>query len=207
MNSDIAMRLARDWAKAWSDLGLEPPPGVFEQILQAHGESHRHYHSIEHLIECLAHFEGARHLARQPGEVAIALWFHDAVYDVKGTSNEQRSADWATAVLEKARAPEPTCKRIEQLILATRHDALPKDADQQLLVDIDLAILGAPVQRFAEYDKQIRAEYNWVPGLLYGMKRKAVLKSFLARPSIYSTQHFRDRLEAQARANLTTAVT
>jgi predicted metal-dependent HD superfamily phosphohydrolase len=38
------------------------------------------------------------------------------------------------------------------------------------------------------------------------MKRKAVLKSFLARPHIYSTAHFRQRHETQARANLALAI-
>ena len=36
-------------------------------------------------------------------------------------------------------------------------------ADEQLLVDIDLAILGADTARFAEYQTQIRREYAHVP--------------------------------------------
>jgi hypothetical protein len=36
--------------------------------------------------------------------------------------------------------------------MATCHTAKPADADQQLLVDIDLAILGAEPARFAEYE-------------------------------------------------------
>lgn len=88
------------------------------------------------------------------------------------------------------------------LIMTTRHDATPSDADEQLLVDIDLAILGATPERFAEYDAQVRAEYAWVPGFVYRMKRRSVLKAFLARPRLYGTDHFRARYEAQARRNL-----
>ena len=46
--------------------------------------------------------------------------------------------------------------------MATRHAALPAGGDEQLLVDIDLAILGASAARFAEYERQIRAEYAFV---------------------------------------------
>ena len=194
--------LGRQWARVWSDLNLVPPAGLFEQLVAAYEEPQRHYHSGQHLRECLAHFEEVHDLAHHPGEVAIALWFHDAIYDVRGKANEQRSADWAVAALASAKAPLASCERVRQLIMVTRHDAVPHDADQQLLVDIDLAILGASPQRFAEYEQQVRAEYSWVPGLLYNMKRKAVLKAFLRRKHIYSTPHFRQRYEAQARSNL-----
>lgn len=142
------------------------------------------------------------HLAERPGEVAISLWFHDAIYEVKGKLNEQQSADWAVQVLQASSASDGAQQRIERLIMATKHDASPQQSDEKLLVDIDLSILGATPERFAEYDRQIRAEYGWVPGFIYKMKRKDVLKSFLARPYIYSTSFFRDRYEQQARINL-----
>lgn len=190
------------WTRAWSDLGLQPPSGLLEQLVSAYEEPQRHYHSLQHLSECLTHFEQARHLAQQPGEVAIALWFHDAIYNVRGKDNERQSADWAIRVLVSCQARQVTLDRVERLIMATRHDATPSDADEQLLVDIDLAILGATPERFAEYDAQVRAEYAWVPGFVYRMKRRSVLKAFLARPHLYGTDHFRARYEAQARCNL-----
>lgn len=194
------------WTQAWSDLGSAPPHDLFDALLSAYSEPQRHYHSQQHLAECLGHFQQVRHLAEQPGEVALALWFHDAVYDVRGTANEQQSADWALRVLRAAGAGEGVQQRVERLILATRHDATPTRGDEQLLVDIDLAILGATPERFAEYDRQVRAEYSWVPGLVYAVKRKAVLRSFLARQAIYSTSYFHARYEQQARANLAAVV-
>lgn len=194
--------LPSSWASAWSDLGLQPPPGLFEQLVRAYEEPQRHYHSLQHLRECLMHFDQVRHLAQQPGEVAIALWFHDAIYDVRGKNNECQSADWAIRVLASCQASQATLARVERLIMVTRHDATPGEPDEQLLVDIDLAILGATPERFAEYDAQVRAEYAWVPCFVYRMKRRSVLKSFLARSMIYSTDHFRTRYEAQARINL-----
>ncbi len=201
--------LETSWLRAWTDLPLAPPPGLHEQLITAYQEPQRHYHSLQHLSECLAHFATVRDQARHPGEVALALWFHDAVYDVKGVSNERLSADWAVRVLQAAGADVAMQGRMERLIMATQHGAAAPaldEPDQQLLVDIDLAILGAAPERFAEYDRQVRAEYRWVPGIIYRMKRKAVLQSFLARPRIYGTAHFQQRYEAQARRNLAAAV-
>ncbi|MGH1359879.1 MAG: HD domain-containing protein [Burkholderiaceae bacterium] len=194
------------WALAWSDLNLQPPGQLLAHLLAAYQEPQRHYHSQQHLVECLTHFAEVREQALHPGEVSLALWFHDAIYDVKGKSNEQQSADWAVSALSAAGAGQTTRNRVHQLIMATKHDALVVEPDQQLLVDIDLAILGASAERFAEYDEQVRAEYSWVPGVVYNMKRKAVLKAFLARDFIYSTPHFRQCFEERARSNLAAVV-
>jgi predicted metal-dependent HD superfamily phosphohydrolase len=95
---------------------------------------------------------------------------------------------------------------VQALVMATRHAARPSGLDEELLVDVDLAILGADPERFDEYQVEVRAEYAWVPGPLFRHKRREVLAGFLARPAIYSTPGFRARFEAQARANLDRAI-
>ena len=44
---------------------------------------------------------------------------------------------------------------------------MPATHDAQLLVDIDLAILGASKSRYDQYEKQVRFEYQWVDEVLY----------------------------------------
>ncbi len=192
----------QSWQRAWDHLALQAPAGLFEQLMAAYSEPQRHYHTLQHLAECLHHFESVISLAKAPGEVEIALWFHDAIYDVRGKENERRSADWAVKVLSENGATAQMCERVDALIMATLHDVMPADLDQQLLVDIDLAILGASPQRFEEYDGQVRAEYSWVLGFVYKMKRKMVLKGFLSRPVIFHTDVFRVKYEQLARFNL-----
>ncbi len=174
--------------------------------MSAYRESHRSYHTLQHLGECLALFAEAIDLAANPGTVELALWFHDAVYAPRSGDNERRSAEWAVHELEAAGVSSDVRQRVFDLILATCHNAVPADADAQLLVDIDLAILGAPPHRFAEYDRQVREEYRWVPGFLYRIKRKQVLNAFLARAEIFNTPYFRARFEASARVNLRGAI-
>jgi predicted metal-dependent HD superfamily phosphohydrolase len=141
-----------------------------------------------------------------PGEAALALWYHDAIYDTHASDNEARSAALARAVLAAAGAQEPTIVSVERLILATKHDAVPRDRDAQILVDIDLSILGADEPRYQEYETQIRREYAWVDEGAFRSGRTKVLRSFLDRPFIYSTTEFRSRLEAPARNNLARAL-
>lgn len=193
------------WSRVWDALGAPAPAGLMEQVLARYAEPHRRYHSQQHLHECLAHLGPALHLAEHPGEVEIALWFHDAIYELKAQDNEAQSAQWAALELAAAGLSPEVCERVVALVMATRHAALPPSGDAQLLMDVDLAILGATPQRFAEYEQQIREEYAWVPGWIFRRKRRAVLKQFLEREPLYATAHFRERLEAAARRNLAQA--
>lgn len=176
------------------------------RLREAYAEPQRAYHTTQHLDECLAAFERVRHLARHPREVEAALWFHDAVYDVHRHDNEARSAEWARRELTAAGQASDAIERIVALVLATRHSAAPQTGDEQLLVDIDLAILGAAPQRFAEYERQIRAEYAHVPEALFRAKRAEILAGFAARPQLYGTPALRERFEAAARRNLAQAM-
>ncbi len=199
--------LQHSWARAWQGIGAggdgEP---VRAALVAAYAQPQRKYHSLQHLTECLEWFERVRELPRHAAEVEMALWFHDAVYDVKGSDNEQRSADWAAAELADAGVTPEVIGRVSALILATKHTAVPTEPDQQVLVDIDLAILGAAEPRFAEYGQQIRDEYAFVPEDLFKPRRRALLGAFLDRPRIYSTSHFHELQEERARVNLRRAV-
>ena len=193
----------RSWQRAWQGLGATPPAGLLPALLAAYAEPQRRYHTQQHLAECLVHFEAVQNQAQRPAELELALWFHDAVYDVKAKDNELRSAQSAAQALGEAVLTESSLGgRVHELIMATRHEALPEHDDARLLVDIDLAILGADPERFAEYDTQVRAEYAWVPWPIYGIKRRQVLQGFLQRSAIYATPYFHTRLEQQARTNL-----
>lgn len=191
------------WDRCWRGLGAGGDGhGLMDKLLEAYSEPQRHYHTTQHLGECLALFDQHRHEVSAWAEVEIALWFHDAVYDVRAHDNEARSADWAGLALSLAGVASERVERVQALILATRHQAQPMSPEEALVVDIDLAILGADPARFEEYDAQIRAEYAWVPRLIYRQKRRAILRSFLERDPLYHIGSLRQLLEAQARVNL-----
>jgi len=193
--------LRKHWDGCFETLSLRAPAGVFEALVARYGEPHRAYHTLQHIGECFAQSDHVRDVHR-PGEVWLALWFHDAIYNPRASDNEARSAQWARAVLVESGAPATTIEEVERLILATQHDATPQDHDAQIVVDIDLSILGADADRFQEYEVQVRREYAWVDDDAFRHGRTKVLRSFLERPFIYSTADFRARFEARARSNL-----
>jgi predicted metal-dependent HD superfamily phosphohydrolase len=195
--------LEQSWRRAWSGLHLAGDGmAIHQQLLTAYSEAHRSYHTLQHLAECIAALEPVITTAPHGAEVEFALWFHDAVYDTRRSDNEARSAEWARQTLSAAGASSETTSLVQSLIMATKHDALPRTLDEQILVDVDLSILGASEQRFAEFERQVREEYSFVPGFLFRMKRKSILRTFLEREHLYGTPHFRELLEATARRNL-----
>lgn len=190
------------WSETWSRLGAVAPEALFVELVGRYSEPHRFYHTLQHLRECFSVLEPASHLAGRLAEVQLALWFHDAVYDTRAQDNEEQSARWAEQSLVAAGANSDAAAQVRELVLATKHRAVPQGEDAKLLVDVDLSILGAAEPRFAEYERQVRQEYEWVPKDAFRQRRARVLASFLDRSSIYSTAWFAARLEEQARKNL-----
>lgn len=194
------------WRRLWTELGAATiDGGLLNQLVGAYSQAHRHYHTLQHLRDCLAHCEAAASLAQRPAEVELALWFHDAVYDPQRADNEERSAEWAWRSILAAGCGEDVAQRVQGLVLATRgHEAPAHEPDTQLLLDIDLAILAAAPARYAEYGRQVRAEYAHVADQTFRQGRMRVLSAFMERPRIYATAAFHDALEHRARENLAT---
>jgi len=191
------------WHEMWKELGAaSPDPKLYGELIARYSEPHRKYHTLRHLDECFEKLDEVRALAEHPAEIELALWFHDAIYNVKRRDNEKKSADWARASALAAGTPADACNRVHSLVMATRHKAVPRGTDAEILVDIDLSILGAAPERFDEFERQVREEYAWVPEFVFRRERKAILKKILARPRVFSTARFRDRYEQQARSNI-----
>lgn len=194
------------WQHTCSTCGIRDDGALlYAQLTQTYQAPTRHYHNLQHIRECLTHLESLWH-TQDTDTIALALWFHDAVYDSRARDNEARSAAWAAEALAHCGGSESLITQVCALILATEHHNSPADPLAQTLVDIDLAILGATPSRFAAYEQQIRAEYAWVDEATYHSKRGEVFRHFLQRPQIYSTPVFYERFEAAARQNLHTAL-
>lgn len=167
-----------------------------------YAEAHRAYHNAAH-VEAMLEALASRGVLTPT--LALATWGHDLIYDPRRSDNEERSAQVFGDWLAVQGASTTLVQEVAALILATKHAAPPANREEALLVDADLSILGADADTFAAYDRAIRREYRHVPGLLYRMGRKKVLRSFLDRERIYTTPEFAG-LEARARVNLTAAL-
>jgi predicted metal-dependent HD superfamily phosphohydrolase len=179
---------------------------LLSELIAKYTEPHRCYHTAAHIEYCLRTLSDVWQYAVHLNEVRWAILFHDAIYDPKRNDNEALSADWACKVMAELGRPKDVHDRVHALIMSTAHNTQPRTPDEALLVDIDLAILGADDKTFDEYDFNIRKEYEWVPKDLYRESRIMVLESFTKRDKIYATPHFRRMHEAVSRENIRRAI-
>jgi predicted metal-dependent HD superfamily phosphohydrolase len=199
--------LHKSWERVWRGLGARCEGlHIRDNLISRYSEPHRKYHTLQHLAECIAWFESIQELAQHPGEVEAALWFHDAIYALDRNDNEEQSALLAHETLSEVGVPTESVDRIERLVMVTTHNEPPLSIDEQLVVDIDLAIFGAVEQRFAEYERQIREEYASVPDDIFKRERRNILNAFLNRKVIYYSEYFHSLLEARARSNILRAI-
>lgn len=202
---DTRLEIGR-WHDLMAAFGMPESDTVYHHLIAAYSESHRAYHTLDHIAACFAHLDTVSHHAKHPHEIELALWFHDAVYEPFSTFNEDNSADMAKSFLEENNVQSDIVTRIYDLIILTKDHALPSTIDGQLMLDIDLSILGADEAVYAQFEKDVRKEYKRVPSCIFKKKRKEILQGFLARPRIYQTDYFHLQLEAFARKNLAWAI-
>jgi predicted metal-dependent HD superfamily phosphohydrolase len=178
------------------------PEKVFDDLIARYREPHRRYHDETHLEFGLSQFDLLAGAAPHPDLVEFAFDYHDSVYVIGAVDNEERSAGLAIDALEEARVPGHIRSLVRGFILITKPGQEPSTADQRVMADIDLAILGQEQSVFVEYERQVREEYEDVPEETFWRRRKKILRAFLWRPSVYSTSRFRALYEMQARENL-----
>lgn len=177
---------------------------IFSELMSAYDEDGRHYHNSVHISKMLACAERWKEKANDHDALSFTIWYHDVVYNALKSDNEERSADVAENDLRRIGYPQEKIDKVKEMILRTKKHTewSNDDADTALLLDLDLAILGAERSEYEEYRQQVRKEYGWVPGIMYNRGRRNVLQQFLDAEHIYRLQEFRNTLEEKARENL-----
>ena len=185
--------------------GLAGPDAAWRSLDAGYGEAGRHYHDWRHVAALLAGHDAVRTLPDFVGldadAIDLAIFFHDAVYDPGRQDNEALSAA-LLADSAGAASAKPIKRVAVEMILATAAHGPSTDPATRLLLDLDLAILGAPRPDYETYAAAIRREYAAIPDAAWRLGRAAVLDRFLTRARLYQTDHFRARFEVAARANL-----
>lgn len=193
--------LEKSWFELHQHYHFSEPQKIFNKLIAAYNEKQRAYHTVQHLYECLVLLESIRADLNDAYAVALALWFHDAVYDPQAKDNEMKSAELFEQYLVQDLSAD-NVQKIKRWIIATQKHASTDELDLQFLLDIDLAILAASPARFAEYEQQIQKEYAWVDPDIYSIKRKEVLAHFYQTEPLYQTEYFQQNFEQRAKGNL-----
>ncbi|MFZ6653704.1 pantetheine-phosphate adenylyltransferase [Undibacterium sp. TJN19] len=182
--------LQQDWASLWQleNADIQARAALwFERLTgeTAYGSAARHYHNLDHLVHGLSEITAwGRNINACADDVATlkkAFWFHDVVYDVPhgDLSNEEASARlWLESSLPKTAGE---AEDVASLIRATDH--LQENAIthklKQVMLSVDLAILGQTAHVYNDYAVAIRAEYAIVEESMYKIRRKQILEYFL----------------------------
>jgi predicted metal-dependent HD superfamily phosphohydrolase len=183
------------------------PPVAVDALAARHQEPHRRYHDESHLNAVVRGFVDvdADSLWQRPREALLALLFHDAVYVPGRSDNEDRSTQLAQDTL-RVHGVDADAARVGALILLTaKHGKLSAedvDSDAALVLDIDVAVLGADAAAYDRYAQGVAAEFAPVVGAdAYGVGRVAFIDAALQAPRLFLSERFA-ALEAPARKNL-----
>ncbi len=190
--------------------GLHLPGELVRDLEAAYRTPERHYHTIAHAWSVArwvmqAH---AEHGFARVREAYVAALFHDAVYEVVRKDNEAKSADLARDALARY-ALGLDADWVAQLIARTAEHGRASGlaADELLFLDCDLASLGGDAEAYDRYEEGVASEYlAHVPEPMYRLGRTRFLEKLLARPRIFGSDYFYEKLEGQARENLTRAL-
>lgn len=180
---------------------------LWQDIVKNYDEPIRAYHNLNHLRQLFGQFEHVKSRLQQPSIVALALFYHDIIYDPTQQDNELKSAEYAKAHLKDYLTIEQ-CQRIYNLIMMTANHQLEDkdgntlDSDAAYLLDMDLSILGADWVDYQRYAQAVRQEYEHVANDDYRKGRIAVLEGLLAHDRLYLTENYYERLEHVARENI-----
>jgi predicted metal-dependent HD superfamily phosphohydrolase len=195
--------------------GVVLSDALWSDLASRHGEAHRHYHTLDHIVAFAGHFADVDGDIgwSDPISTYLALLYHDVIYDPARSDNEARSAEhalaclgnpaiWAGTALSQG-SLETIVRLIDLTALHGRVDATVLSADQRLFLDADMSILGTPSVVYARYEAQVRAEYASVyPPNLYAQGRTTFLRTTLDNRPIFLSDYFGDRFEDTALRNL-----
>lgn len=195
----LALAFDRDQGRAGFGALLaraDLPAAAVTELRRRYEEPHRAYHDAAHVgLLWLRHLMHGGDAGDRG--MALAILFHDAVYEPLAPDNEERSAALLAALV-----PDET-GWARQAILATADHLAYAGCDCRVLrlLDLDLTPLAEDPEVFARNTALLRREYAALNEAAWRAGRARVLARFAAAERL-----FRTRLgaiyEAPARANL-----
>jgi predicted metal-dependent HD superfamily phosphohydrolase len=173
---------------------------LWDEIERAYSHKQRYYHNLVHLDHFTVTLNSVKDKFENWDTVVFAVAYHDIVYNVLKSNNEEKSAEVASKRLNEIGFPRELVERCHHMILATKRHAA-EDVETDLFTDADLSILGSEPDEYARYRTQIRKEYGLFPDFVYNSGRKKVLQHFLGMTRIFKQAPF-IQLESSARRNM-----
>jgi predicted metal-dependent HD superfamily phosphohydrolase len=168
-----------------------------EFLFNCYSEAHRSYHNLFHIDRMLSLLDEA---GGGFDSLELAIWFHDIIYNPTDGSNEEKSAQIFSDLLGSSIGRDLTSDVVRLIIATDPRKSRSGRNDEDLIIDIDLSILGSSPCDYELYRSAIRCEYSFVAEADFRAGRTSILRRFLTQ-SIYATEFF-GKFEQQARSNI-----
>jgi len=195
--SDLCKRFCDLWQRCAGTNTVQ----VWQKLQQHYTEPHRYYHTLGHVTHCLTQLDTAKDAIVEFNATEMALWFHDIIYHYGARDNEILSADYFRN-LAGPTMPAHFIDRVCEFILATQHSGAAKDAAIAFVVDIDLSGFGLVWEDYLADSNALRNEASSVGDAQYYRGKLRFLSELQNCSSLFQSSFFRNRLEANAQANI-----
>jgi predicted metal-dependent HD superfamily phosphohydrolase len=154
------------------------PENRFIQLMNFWKENHRHYHSINHLIQILRDIETNSFFKElnvyEKHALVLASFFHDAIYDPKAKDNEDMSIKFflSSFKLNDLKMKNKVC----DLINVTKYRKRPINKLERIFWDADNAGFKKGYDTLLKNEEQIKKEYSFLSSKEYKENREKFLK-------------------------------
>ena len=191
----------QQFIKLWPSENPAQIENIWDILTTHYSESSRFYHTKQHILDCLQHYEDIKKYLTSSDAVQMSIWFHDIIYDIKATDNEEKSAAFFAQIAKNILSRE-FIDTVKELIISTKHKKPPPNCDQAFLVDIDLSSFGSTWEKFIQDGEKLRKEAPHLTEKQFNDNKISFFQMLLSRKKIFFTDYFHDRYELVAHKNI-----
>lgn len=133
----------------------------WNEIEDNYSSKSRHYHNLEHLENMLSELSKILSEVKNLDCLLFAIYYHDIIYKSTKSNNEHQSA-----LTFENRIAKTSFKKLDECISqieATKEHKISEDSDTNILLDLDLSILGKSPEVYKYYSQSIRTECQIYP--------------------------------------------
>ena len=208
--------------KYWMPLERRHKTGAWEALDAGYTESHRAYHTWEHVAGLLENLSEFSDLSARSDIIAVSVFWHDVVYRTQNQDGSPRPdyenvRDSGELFRQYTLLNKSDSDAVHDLIMATtnhlraraeKHYYAGFADDLDLFLDLDLSSLASPWEEFVEDFARIRTEFSWASEVVFCSIQLQILEKFAKEDvRLYRRAETSEKWRDAARANLKRCVT
>jgi predicted metal-dependent HD superfamily phosphohydrolase len=208
--------------KYWMPLEGRHKTGAWEALDAGYTESHRAYHTWEHVAGLLEKLSEFSDLSTRSDIIAVSVFWHDVVYRTQNQDGSPRPdyenvRDSGALFRQYTLLNKSDADAVHDLIMATsnhlqaraeKHYYVGFAGDLDLFLDLDLSSLASPWEEFVEDLARIRTEFSWAPQVVFCSIQLQILEKFAKEGArLYRRAETSEQWRDAAMANLKRCIT